>query len=183
MGAMAYMVYPALAAAAQWVTGNKNADVARRGSSVIPYALSQVAQGDKTGKDVSSVLPYLFTPSMPINTAFGALKNQDFTGNKIIPARDYTQPKNIGKAAVEEADYAARNLVSPYNTIAAGMSKPNASPMTVAQKFLEELVGIKEPSPGTEKYLSHMPRNVTQTEKRQAKKAGPMEQGYNWLTK
>lgn len=142
-GAMAYGMYPLLDKAAQAITGNPHATFGRRGFSALPYAVSQLAQGKK---DLTAVTPSIFTPSMPLNAFLEGIKNRDYTGKHIVEQGDLRSVKGATRAAGQEAEFAAQNLVSPYSTVARASEQPNASVGSVAKKVATSTLGIKDPT-------------------------------------
>lgn len=181
---MAYYGYPALDELSKYVTGDDTAEFGRRGLNTIPRLINQIKQGDITGKDLSAISPYIATLSMPVQTAIRALANTDFTGKKIVPTNNYDPldnegRKNIGQAAAAETDFAAKNLVSPYNQLSSALTKEN-SPGAAAAKFFASLFGVSTKSPQAEKFLNKEPKNVRMQEKaREKRPPGVLEELYN----
>ena len=184
MGAMAFGIYPLLDKAAKKITGNEGAEYGRRGASVIPHVISQIAQGGTTGKGLESLIPDVYTPSLPISAAIEGMKNKDWTGKAIIPPMDYSNPRNVGTAAARAADFAGRQLVPPYNTVAGAATQPGATPGSVAGNFVGTQLGLKQPSQAAQKYVNKMPTHVRATEKANVRHpGGVLEEIYNSLTR
>jgi hypothetical protein len=180
-GVMAYEVYPLMDKFAQWMTGNDQASVGRRGLSTIPEAVKNFIEGDG---DYASIVPYLLTPSIPLNMASQVMVNRDWSGKPIVAKADLSNPVNAGRAAVQGADWAARNAISPYGSISAAAEIPGAGVGSVAQKFAEQSVGIKNPSPAEQKYKASEQKYNIQDAKRRAKKPPGLAEGiYENLTR
>lgn len=187
MAAMAYFLYPALDSLAKRVTGDDSAEFGRRGINTIPHLAYDIAHGNTTGKDLSSISPYVATLSMPVQAAVRALGNRDFTGKQIVPTANYnpTEPegrKNLGRAAIAEGDFAAKNLVEPYNQISSAVTHDQSSPSDAADKYFASLFGVSTKSPQAQKFLNKEPKNVNSQEKARFKRPpGMAEELYNRL--
>ena len=179
-GLMAWVVYPQLDKLAQEVTGNKGAEVGRRGFSTIPHAISQGLQGEED--PVTGVAPNVLTPSMPLNTAWDMLNNHDWKGDTIVDRQNLLSPTNAGRAAVQEGEFAAKNMIPPYGTIASAATAKGGP--GVAEKFAAGQLGVKLPSPGAMKYQENIAKINAANAKRRAKKPeGPAEELYDRLTR
>jgi hypothetical protein len=166
---------------AQYATGDETAEFGRRGFSTLPHLASEVVQGNVSGKDVSAISPYVATLSMPVQTGLRALGNRDFTGKQIIPTQDYTQPKNVGRAAAAAADFAAKNLISPYNMVSSAVTK-ESTPGDVANKYFASLFGVSTKSDAAQRFLNKENRNVqSQSKARFKRPPGMAEELYNRL--
>lgn len=179
--ALAYYVYPKLDDAAKAITGNSGAEFGRRGLSTIPRALSDVYNGRK---GVQALTPDVFTPSIPLNTGMQALTNHDFRGKEIVQQNDLSQPGNLAKAAGQEGDFLARQLISPYGTLAGAAESPGATPASVAGKFAGNMVGIKQPSDASNKFMDRIQKfNAQQAKAREKKPQGLIEGLANWAAR
>jgi len=168
-------LYPLLNKGVQAVTGNPEASVGPRGPFTIPAAAYNIATG-KAGYE--SLVPQVFTPSLPVSAAIGAMRNQDWTGRPIIPRG--TGPI---KGGIEAADYAARTLIPPYGTISNAAIQPSANPATVAGRFGASMTGIKVPSEASARYMQRIPQENAKLAKARAKHpAGIAEKLYGKLT-
>lgn len=180
MGVIGLGLYPLLDQFAQKVTGNQGAEFGRRGPFTIPSVAGQIATGKK---GYESLVPQIYTPSIPINTAVGLARNQDWTGKPIVTRADLTKPANIGRAGVQLSDYAGRSLVPPYSTLSNAIVQPGGNPLTAAAKFLEGAVGIKNPSKASSEYMSRINQENAKLAKARARHpAGLGEKLYNKLT-
>jgi hypothetical protein len=175
MGVIGFGLSPLLDEFAKKVTGNPAAEVGARGPFTIPSTLGKIATG-KAGYE--SLVPQVYTPSLPVSAAVGVMRNQDWTGRPIIPRG--TGPV---KAGVQAADYAGRTLVPPYGTISNAAIQPGANPLTVAGKFAGSMTGIKSPSEASARYMARIPQeNAKLAKERLRHPAGLGEAAYNKFT-
>ena len=178
MGVIAMFVYPyILNPIAQGITGNKDASFAPRGMLTIPAQAAKIASGEA---GYESLTPNVFTPSLPVSGAIGALRNQDWTGQPLIPRNDLRSPGNAVRAGIQGVDAAGRMLIPPYSNLSSGLSEKGTNPLRVLRKQVTQNIGIRDPSQASINYLQNI---GTQNKRLQAEhRAGPLERGYNKLT-
>jgi hypothetical protein len=162
---------------ARGVTGNQNAEFGPRGMLTIPSHLAQLAAG-KEGYEATA--PNLFTPSLPISAAMGAIRNQDWTGQPIIPRANLANPLKAGRAITQGVDYLGKTLLPPYSSLASNISEKGTNVGRIAGKELTGNLGIKNPSPAGINYMTKIEQNNARIQK--AHKQGPLEKVYTKLT-
>jgi hypothetical protein len=141
--AMTLGFYPALTAGYRAVTGEKNAEIEPRGMSRLAQTGIDVARG-KT--DIATGLNQAYTPSIVATGLDQARRNQDFRGKPIIDQQNLTKPKNLLKAGMQGADWAARTAVPPYGQITQTAHQPGATTLGTAGKFVGSQLGINDKS-------------------------------------
>ena len=96
IGILAFVVYPALDAAWQKQTGNRNAAVHRFGMTAIPYDLYKFAEGQKS---LTNLLLATLTPARASEEVLEQIFNRDFyTGKEIRPYYESAKNKAEGTA-------------------------------------------------------------------------------------
>lgn len=154
MAVLAWGIYPVFDKIAQMVTGNDKAEQNRRGPVSIPSHLAKAAQGKE---DVMSAARSTLTLTPAITTALETLFNKDWRGKNIVEPGDVAagfkgDAYRGGKAVVQEAEHAARGLVSPYGTFSTAEKKsdePGALGVakSAARAVRDQALDIKNPSP------------------------------------
>lgn len=139
---MLYAVYPLLTAGYRAVTGQQNAEVEPRGMSRLLNTGKEIGKGEKGAE---AMMRNFWTPSVIGSTVTAQSSNKDFRGKDILDPQPLDLP-GIRDMSVQEIDFLARQLVSPYNTVSQAALKPDAGPGDVARKFTEGMFGIREPS-------------------------------------
>ena len=162
---------------ARGITGNPDAEFGQRGMLTIPTALSKIATGQA---GYETAMPNLYTPSLPISAAMGAVRNLDWTGQPIIPRADLRNPANAVRAGLQGADYLGKALVPPYSSLASAAAEKGTTPGRVAGKLLTGNLGIKNPSQASVNYMNRIQQNNARIQKEHRK--GPLEQVYGKLT-
>jgi hypothetical protein len=176
LAAMAWGVYPLLDKLAQKVSGNENAEFSRRGITSIPHAFSQVLQKKK---DPNTLVPDVFTPSIPLNMAIQASQNRDWHGKSIME-----RGASLPEQATEGADWALREGIPPLGTLSTGLTKPEATPGSVAGRFLAGQVGVHLSSDAEAKYNEKINKyNETDMKTRHKHPQGAFEELYGMLTR
>lgn len=147
LGVSASFVYPMVDQAIQYITGNPNAKMLRRG----PYtAIDSIKQmfGEGASEPIKSLAQFLqqnMTLAPMTKTAAETLFNVDsFTGQHIAePAQ------SVGQQAAALGEHAAGNAISPLQSIeqAGHAARPGESMgRALTRKAIEQAVGISNPS-------------------------------------
>lgn len=157
--AMGNLVYPALSAGYQAITGNEHSEFEKRGLSRLIGTGADIAHGKK---DPSDILRNVWSPSTVVDTGIRQVHNKDFRGKPILDASG-----GWGRVPGQEAEFAAGQMVSPYKTLSTAAQQ--GGPGWVGQRFVESNVGLKTPSEGAIKYEHNLPktwkRNATSRER------------------
>ncbi len=169
MGALAYVVWPMIyKPIAQAVTGNEDATVRGRGPM---GPISHVREMRETG-DYGPIYRELVSFSPLISTAMDIFRNSDFGGNKIINPKDLSgalhgDPKSAARAAGQAGGYALQAAVSPVGTVNSALSNKNQG---LAKGLRDNVMDIKNPSPGAQKWMHTQPRIQQRETVRRSKK-------------
>ena len=179
MGMLGYAVYPLLDRFAQWATGNKNAEMRRRGPLSIPMQF---------WKDPGAAMKNTFTVPPLTQTVGETIANRDWAGRKIIQPGTWNRIKSgpnrlqaTGAAAVQEGEHAARGLVAPYGT-AAQIADAKRNP---AQGLRDQLLDIRNPSAGAVRYERNEKTREAAAERSRETHGGhgPLERFYDRFTR
>lgn len=182
MGLLAFAAYPMLDKAAQWLTGNDKASAARRGPLAIPSHLGAAARGKE---DITSAARSTFTLSPLLSTAIEQLANKDYRDKPIIERGDVEQAargsaRAVGRVGVQEGEFLARGLVSPYSTLASAIDKGGG----VGSAVRDQALDLKTPSPRAIKYGANSTKyNQRHARQRERAGSGPLENLYNKVTR
>jgi hypothetical protein len=173
-GIAAYVIYPQLSKIAQWVTGNKDAEVRPRGPvGVIAPAYSMVtgkslATGRPETTDLSQVMNRAFTMAPTARGLVDTLTNKDWRGKTIVnPTASF--PKQL----LEAAEHAA-SFISPYGTYVRG-TQPGGT-KDLPTEIRNQLLDIKAPTPQQLKGKAFGEKQLKgEDKKREKKPQGPIE--------
>jgi hypothetical protein len=175
LGVLGFVVKPLFDKAARMITGNPDAEIHARGPLTVLTALNDARQG-KT--DPMQALRDTLTLSPLLAGVQGALGGRDWTGKAIMEPGDIAAGARgdlpaAGRAAPQATDYAARSLVSPYNTYANAQAKG----IGAAGAIRDQALDIKNPSPAASKYTGQIDRHNNQQANQRMKKGGrgPLE--------
>lgn len=190
MGILAFAIKPVLDKAAQYITGNKEAESRARGPIALPYHFVQAIRGKEEPQEV---LKSAVTVSPIVTTTFGLYNNEDFAKRNIIePAavrgafkkdtKFGQRMRDLGTIGVQGGEYAARNLVAPYGTLANAYGRGQGALASIRNQALD----IKEPSQKSLRWQNINPRRE-QSEmlhrRAPGRGRGPAEDIYNRLTR
>ena len=177
LGLLTYGVYPAiLDPFAQWLTGNKDASFGRRGVAALAQIPADMAAGNPDA--YSRLGESVITPSIPVNMLNEARQNMDWKGAHIA-----TPGASPVMQAGEIADWAARNAIPPYSTAAALARQQGVTVGQVLRKMAESTVGLREPTPGSARFMHKLPGyDRTQVQERQKRPEGFIEKAVNSVT-
>lgn len=142
LAVITYGLYPLADKAVQAITGNEEASVGRRGASTIPSAVT-----DYLGGGGQFPVKQLWSPSIPLSTAWDAMNNQDWTGKPIIP-----QGAGLGESGARVAEWGLRQAVPPYASLSRTVDRPDQSVGGVLGDLAAEQVGVKVPSESAQKF-------------------------------
>jgi hypothetical protein len=182
MGLLGLVIYPAMDAAAKYITGNKHAEAHRRGPLSMPAHIVGALQGHD---NVTAPLKDVVTLSPIITTVPQVLTNMDYRGKPIVERGLMQQAgkgnlRAAGQAAVEGGEYAARNVFSPYNTYANTVDSGHS----VAAGLRDQALDIKNPSARSSAYNARASRyNAQSLRQRNKSGRGPLENLYNKATR
>lgn len=182
MGLLGLVIYPALDAAAKYITGNKGASQQRRGPISVPAHIVDALRGKE---DITAPLKSLVTPSPLLTAVLQAKDNRDYRGKPIVERGLVAQAAkgNLragGQAAVEAGEFAARNLFSPYNTYANTVDSGHS----VAGGLRDQMLDIKNPSRRSVAYSAKTSRyNMQSLRQRNRSGRGPLEGLYTKATR
>ena len=182
MGLLGLVIYPALDAAAKYITGNKGASQQRRGPISVPAHIVDALRGKE---DITAPLKSLVTPSPLLTAVLQAKDNRDYRGKPIVERGLVAQAAkgNVragGQAAVEAGEFAARNLFSPYNTYANTVDSGHS----VAGGLRDQMLDIKNPSRRSVAYSAKTSRyNMQSLRQRNRSGRGPLEGLYTKATR
>lgn len=190
LGIIAFGVYPIMDKFAQKVTGNEDAEQQRRGPLTIPTHLAKAAQGKE---DVAAAARSTTTLPPLVTTVLETLNNKDWRGKSIVEPGDvqagvHGDLKRGGRALVQEAEHAARGLVSPYGTFSTSEKKadePGAAGIAKAagRAVRDQALDVKNPSEASRKFARKQDIINDKNSRQREKKGGygPLEEGFNKL--
>jgi hypothetical protein len=149
-GVMPWMIYNGLDKAAQYISGDPNATVTRRGIQQIPHLLSQIGQHQKP---LLAILKEV-SPSIPASILMQASTGHDWNGQPITQ-----EGASLAVQAKQASIWAASQAVPPVQDVLQGIkNSPRGVGPTVAgvvQHAAAGQVGLNIPSSAASKYLSH----------------------------
>ena len=148
LGVLQLLLWPALSAGLQAVTGDKNLKVpsAGPGKLIEPVIGAVIGQNPKAYpkfiqdyyhndndlmRQLSNLAP--LSPVVKWGLETGANKNF-FTGKPIAEPSDVRNGR-LGRVAGQEAEHTAGSLVEPYNTVSEAMKQGNSIPQTILEQF------------------------------------------------
>lgn len=188
MGVLAFAVYPMLDKFAQVVTGNEDAEQQRRGPVAIPTHIAKALQGKEdvlaAGRATLTVPPFW-------STVFETLANKDWRGKPIVEPGDVAAGAHGsvyrgGKAVVQEAEHAARGLISPLGTFSTAEKKadePGAVGVAKAagRAVRDQALDQKNPSDASRKFMRKQDVINDKNARLRERKGGygPLEEGYS----
>lgn len=189
MGVLAFAIKPVLDKAAQYVTGDKNAESRARGPIALPYHFIKAIQGKE---DFQSGLKSTLTLPPAVSAALEIYNNKDFANRRVWEPGDLrtaignsgaSPGKRIaagGRVAVDAAEGAARSLVSPYGTFANAWGR-GANPV---EAIRDQALDIQRPSAKALRW-QHLQkkRDASEAAHRGAAGRGPAEFLYNKVTR
>lgn len=187
LGLFAFIMKPLLDKAAQFVTGNPNAETQPRG----PMAPINAARLALQGENINRVTRGTMTLPPLLSTALELRNNQDFAGRNIVEPGRMQQiiphsmgdvPNSLrqaGGAAVEAGEHVAKGLVSPIGQAATIYNKGQNPLAGVRDLALD----IKNPSQRSVAYELKAPmNNLKSLRTREKNPRGPLEAGYDAIT-
>ena len=190
LGLFAFVAKPILDAAVQYVSGNKNAETIPRG----PLAPLENARDVLRGrKDLGQAINSSATVAPYLNAILETYHNKDWAGRaitepgdwqKIIPKKAANVGKSlgaVGRIGVQEGEHALRSMVSPYNTIATGLTHDRNNPAGgLAASVAANVADVRLPTKATSKfYQTAAQKNEVAARIRAKKPRGPAEAVYD----
>lgn len=178
MAALGGIIWPTINYGLRKITGNPDASLNPAG---LMRELSTIydAVGSTANKDVGDVARNLFQPAPLITTATNITGNKDWKGKPIVVRGQSTSIHGVGQAA----EFAARQ-VAPYNTIANAEQVSRGHALPALGRIAAEQLGVKVPSAAERKYDAVIKKTNQQAEQQRLRHpAGPIESGFNYLSK
>jgi hypothetical protein len=186
LGLLMYVVKPAADKLVQKVTGDEDAESAPRGPMV---PLSMVAKAARGETDVGAVARGIVTISPLTTFGISALAQRDFTGREVLDPGTFRDAMSgdmsaLAKVLVEEGDFAARGLVSPYglamNSAKKYLDQDDENPFSIAAKTARDvLLDFKVPTEGTKKYRDNLDKYLQQ--KTRMRERHPRSLAEEWI--
>lgn len=143
LGLLTWVVYPALDAGLQRLTGDDSATKLRRGPASFPSAVSELYEGNRQWPElVSSVITVPAFTKLATSALTGG--HDPFTGHPI------TEPGSPGgEQAVQAADYALGQLVQPYGLLS--QRPEDEGGRSTGRLLADQLIGAKNTSPASQR--------------------------------
>jgi hypothetical protein len=171
LGLLTWVVYPALDAGIQKLTGDPNAKKLRRGPASIPAAVQELYEGDRAWPQVVASVITLAPPVKLAGAAAGGGRDP-FTGQSI------TEPEApLGAQAAQVADWTLGQAVQPYQLL--GRKPSSEGGRSIPETLRDQVLGLKD----TSEAALHGKAKAKKFQKRAAqrranKPRGPLERLY-----